>query len=1109
MVWPEVVDDEVRGAARVTWMPRMLARRARAQSTLLLAVVAVTVVAAALLGTFALLLSVGGERAPQVALERAEPGETTIDVTSYVGSNDPERAASALRQGLDDLLGPIEAEVRTWTSSPFLLVDLGPGLRPPMVYLADYPLDPEQASLVSGTWPTTTRDGATVPVAVPADAADAYGWELGDVVAARGTDVSAAVEVRVVGTYRTQPPRSAWARDLIGGRTMLPDHPVPGTFGGSTADLWGPLLTAPGAVTPGTVRYEAHPDLESATPAELSGLRTRLATAESDLYAAVPAASTAVITSLDRTLETFAASTAVTRVGVLVGGLMLLVVAVTVLLLAARLLAERRSAEQTLLTSRGASHAQLLGLATLEALGVAVLAMLAAPWLAGLAYRAVTRVPVLRDAGLAVDPGTPVVLWSTCAVAASLLAAVLLAPSLRRRVSAVDSEQQEIRQDRKQALARSGVDLAIVVVAAVALWQLLRHRSPALDSSGGFDPLLVAAPALVLLAGGVLAGRALPLVARLGELGARRSRALVGPLTAWEISRRPRRAAGAVLLVTLAVAVGTFAQGWLDTWRASQRDQAELSVGADLRLLQPDGTLLEQSARLAGVQDLLVVSPVALRQMKVGIATSPDTTGATTNTTMLAVDTNHAGDLLRGRLGDGWAKATAGLAPARPVTGVPVPAGTRELQLTLMSRVDAELGIVPARTATSIVLQDARGARAIIDLPDTFAATGSEPDHPTELTVALPDGLGAVQLVAVNVRLALGAEVWDAPLSPEQWTVPYEATVSGVRAVGADGDVTPLDLSRARWRTTAAPVPYPPEVRLGATWVDGEGLHISAVPDLGQVDSGYALLLTTTFEREPIVHALVTPDLLDTLSATEDDVLALEVDGVVVQLRVDGLLPYVPGVPRGDALLVDRDALMRATLVRGARNDLTDEWWALAADDAVADAAAALHHAGAGRPVTRVDALAEATDGPLHVAIPAALWIVTVAAVVLAVAGVALSATVAVRTRRLELARLQALGASQGSLARAIVGEYVVLGAIGTLAGIAVGALLVGLISPLITISPRGLVPVPDVVVQWPLPVLGTVVGVLALGAMLAVVVTTRTLLRRASGALLRLGDEG
>ena len=94
-------------------------------------------------------------------------------------------------------------------------------------------------------------------------------------------------------------------------------------------------------------------------------------------------------------------------------------------------------------------------------------------------------------------------------------------------------------------------------------------------------------------------------------------------------------------------------------------------------------------------------------------------------------------------------------------------------------------------------------------------------------------------------------------------------------------------------------------------------------------------------------------------------------------------------------------------------------------------------------------------------------------------------------------------------MARAIAGEYVVLGAIGTLAGIAVGALLVGLISPLITISPRGLVPVPDVVVQWPLPVLGTVVGVLALGAMLAVVVTTRTLLRRASGALLRLGDEG
>ncbi|CAM5790537.1 ABC3 transporter permease protein domain-containing protein OS=Cellulomonas persica OX=76861 GN=CPE01_17770 PE=4 SV=1 [Cellulomonas persica] len=1095
----------------MTWMPRLLAHRTRAHSTLLLAVVAVTVVAATLLGTFALLLSVGGDRAPQVALDRAGAQATTIDVRSTVGNNDHEKVAAAMEAGLAELLGPVDAEVRTWTSSPWLLVDRGPGLPKPLVYLADYPIVPELTALESGQWPTTAWDGEGVPVAVPVAAAEEYGWELGDVLRTEGTDVASEIPVRVVATYRAEPPRGQWSRDLLEGRVHLSDYPVPGSFGGSVAEAWGPLVVAPGtgAVIPGTLRLEAWPDLDSATPAELDGLRERLSTAQTDLYAAVPAATTDVLTSLDRTLDSIAASLAVTRVGVVVVGLMLLVVAVTVLLLAARLLAERRAAEQTLLTSRGASHPQLVGLAALEALGVAALATLAAPWLAGLVYRGVTRVPVLHDAGLAVDPGAPALLWLTCAVASLLLAGVLLAPSLRRRVSAVDSEQQEVRQDRKQALARSGVDLAVVVVAGVALWQLLRHGSPVLDGSGGFDPLLVAAPALVLLAGGVLAGRVLPLVAGVGEVVARRSRALVAPLTAWEISRRPRRAAGAVLLVTLAVAVGTFAQGWHDTWRTSQREQAELEVGTDLRVTDLDGSVLDQSARVAAVDGLSVVSPVGMRQVQAGVATGPAPSVSGITTTMLAVDTRHAGDLLRGRLDGGWSAATAGLAPASPVTGVPVPAGTSELGLTLTARVTADLGPgVSALTSASLVVQDARGARVSLDLPPVPTPLGDAPDEPTELTVPLPEGLGAVQVIGVSLRLTIPGDLWGM-LDAQVWDLPWEAALGDVRALDADGEPTPLDLGRGQWRTSGGVPLYDPWIRLGSTWVDDDGLHVTGTPNLGIVADNQAALFTTSFDREPIVHALVTPDLLAQLSATEDDVLAIDVDGTVVQLRIDGQVPYLPGLPRGAALLVDRDSLLRATLVTGSRATLTDEWWALVDDDDARDAAAAVQAAGVGRTTTRVEAAAQATDGPLHVAIPAALWIVTLSAVALAVAGIALSATVAVRTRRLELARLQALGASQGSLARSIVGEYLLLGVIGTAAGIGVGALLAWVVGPLVTVSPRGLAPVPAVVVQWPWPVLGSVVGALALGAMLAVVVTTRALLRRASGALLRLGDEG
>ena len=288
---------------------------------------------------------------------------------------------------------------------------------------------------------------------------------------------------------------------------------------------------------------------------------------------------------------------AVTRVSLVIVGLMLVVLAVTVLLLAARLLADRRAPEQTLMSSRGASGRQLLRLATLEAAVVALVTTLVSPWLAGLLFQAITAVGPLAEAGLHHDPGRPPSLWITCAVSSFVLAAVLLGPLLRRRGSVVDAEQQLVRQDRRGGLARSGADLALLVLAGLAVWQLRAYRSPVVEAGPGrIDPVLVAAPALLLLAGAVLALRLLPLVARAGERMAARSRSLVSPLAAWEVGRRPGRAAGAVLLLTLALAVGTFSQSFLSTWRTSQGDQVDLAVGTDVRLDRVDGSGIAQAS---------------------------------------------------------------------------------------------------------------------------------------------------------------------------------------------------------------------------------------------------------------------------------------------------------------------------------------------------------------------------------------------------------------------------------------------------------------------------------------------------------------------------------
>ena len=127
---------------------------------------------------------------------------------------------------------------------------------------------------------------------------------------------------------------------------------------------------------------------------------------------------------------------------------------------------------------------------------------------------------------------------------------------------------------------------------------------------------------------------------------------------------------------------------------------------------------------------------------------------------------------------------------------------------------------------------------------------------------------------------------------------------------------------------------------------------------------------------------------------------------------------------------------------------------------------------------------------------------------VLAVAGFAMSATVTVRTRRLELARLQALGASRPGLVRSVLVEHGILGVLGLLAGLTLGGVLAQVVAPLVTVSAAGGRPVPAVLVQWPWATQLALVIVLVGLVAAAVALTANGLLRRASGELLRLGDE-
>ena len=79
---------------------------------------------------------------------------------------------------------------------------------------------------------------------------------------------------------------------------------------------------------------------------------------------------------------------------------------------------------------------------------------------------------------------------------------------------------------------RLGLDIALLVVAAIGLWQLRLYGAPltrSLQGTLGVDPLLVATPTIGLIAGAILALRIVPLVARLIETMSRHARAVSCP----------------------------------------------------------------------------------------------------------------------------------------------------------------------------------------------------------------------------------------------------------------------------------------------------------------------------------------------------------------------------------------------------------------------------------------------------------------------------------------------------------------------------------------------------------------------------------------------------
>ena len=289
--------------------------------------------------------------------------------------------------------------------------------------------------------------------------------------------------------------------------------------------------------------------------------------------------------------------------------MLFLVVAILIYYLAliASLIVRSRSAEISLLKSRGATPLQIAILGLGEGLIVAIPAVIAGPYVA-LGLIKLLGFVFFRLSGSEASTGHAALCagGETCGaisvpvgvsldsfligIAGGILAVVVFTATtlLASRRGGVEARQASSRPPTSNLFQRYYLDVALLAVIGLLWWQL-RSRGAFLVQSLGSSELsidysLLVGPVLGLVAAGLIVLRAFPWAT---SLLAR----VAGPIApSWllhvlrHLSRDPLTPAMLIVLVMLATALGVIGSSFSATLERGQREQALYEAGADLRL---------------------------------------------------------------------------------------------------------------------------------------------------------------------------------------------------------------------------------------------------------------------------------------------------------------------------------------------------------------------------------------------------------------------------------------------------------------------------------------------------------------------------------------------
>ncbi len=770
------------------------------------------------------------------------------------------------------------------------------------------------------------------------------GVEVGDTVRIRGEDVADVADPErpftVAGLYTPDDPNDRyWGR---GGffSAGQPDNDsslprVDAVFVGDEADL-----TLPGALPSVYLDYRLR--AETVRLDDVDRLRAELA----DFETSVNGAQLRLTTSLRGVLNDIDGETTALGRTVPIIAVPLVLLCWFVLFLLIGALTEERSGEIALAKLRGYSVRRASRFGRAEALALILLAaplgILSALGLVELAAR------MMLSAGVHVEPRWPVLAAALLAVVAAFVAMrVAGARTLARPVLSL------LRTVPERAKWRAGVAEGIVVALAAA--------SLVAAVSDQTAPLALLAPALLAVVAGILTARLLGLWAR-ARIRRHTRRGKIPALLAH--AQLSRRGIGnrLILVVTIAVAVLSFAATAWDVAAAARRDVSADTVGAD-RVVQV------VAAHPAALVSAVAAADPSGHTMSV-VRASERYGNATVE--LLGVQTDRLADVAVWR-GHDEAALSELAQTLRPQTAP---------QLTLDRRVQVDVNAI-------VVSGGLRLAALIAPAGEPVRAVtlGTLARGPHTYGVNLAECADGCRLLGLAVaRGRSGAEPVGAVLQIGDIT-----TGSGPVAAAFDAD--------GRWRASTGRIPR-------------ASVEVRAGPAL-------TVEMTSTDPGDVVIEYVDTPDALPVVvagSSPADDGRAEDFSfpALAEQPQEFNVVAREASLPRVGrrGLLFDLDYAVRAAERNSTLSDNTRLRYEVWADpEAPADltsrlAASGLQVLGETSISSQLDRLSRAAP-----ALGLRLYLIAgAAAVALAIGVVLLTARVGAQTRRYELAALRVAG---------------------------------------------------------------------------------------------------